>query len=282
MTDHYLLFRASLAEEEELVIARKHFWCMESRAELAHDHRDIDPACVVIPRYAALPFYKELEDDVLLLNGKLINTYREHQYVADLQNWYGDLEKLTPLTWFRLGDALASQHEGPFVLKGATNSKKHAWKTHMLAETRNDIMQTACHLMDDTFISQQQIYVREFEVFESFVLGVMGLPITNEWRFFVLDGKVMAYGFYWSEHVDWLEAEGVDFEELRAGAHDFVRDEVIPVVKDKIRFWVVDIGRREEDHQWRVIKLNDGQMSGLSCVDPDELYANMATYLEGK
>ena len=381
MTDHYLLFRASLAEEEELAIARKHFWCMESRAELAHEcgyengtktttvgapaysvkqntptggskivrqiipatnkvsyrnaegklisreawyqlrveeavaaereacaklcdevsedycdsvawvlesraelaalHHSGYPRCVVIPRYAALPFYKELEDDVLLLNGKLINSYREHQYVADLQNWYGDLEKLTPRTWFRLEDALASGEKGPFVLKGATNSKKHAWKTHMFAETRDDIVRVACNLMDDTFISQQPIYVREFEEFESFGLGVMGLPVTNEWRFFILDGEIMAYGFYWSEHVDWLEARGVDFEELCAGAQTFVTDHVIPVVKGKIRFWVVDIGLRARGG-WRVIELNDGQMSGLSCVDPDKLYANMAAHLGDK
>lgn len=59
---------------------------------------------LVVPRYSALPFYQELESDVNALGAKLINTYYQHQYIADLQNWVIDLGELTPLTWAELKD----------------------------------------------------------------------------------------------------------------------------------------------------------------------------------
>ena len=100
----------------------------------------------------------------------------------------------------------------------------------------------------------------------------------------------MARGYYWSEHVDRLDDgnDSYNFYQSVHGADSFVRDEIIPIVQDKIRFWVVDVGRqavdvgRPEGGLWRVIELNDGQMSGLSCVDPDELYANMAAALKSR
>ena len=150
----------------------------------------------------------------------------------------------------------------------------------MFAKTRADVVPVMCRLLDDTFIGQQSIYVREYEPLQNLGMGVAGLPITNEWRFFILDGEILAEGFYWSEHVDYIfEEHDINVGDLFLGAETFVRDEIIPIVKDNIRFWVVDIGRHQ-DGRWRVIELNDGQMSGLSCVDPDELYKNMKAMLE--
>lgn len=141
-------------------------------------------------------------------------------------------------------------------------------------------MTVYCRLLDDTLISQQPVYIREFEQFETFGEGVNGLPITNEWRFFVLDSEVVGCGFYWSEHYDFVRAteRGAALLESRAGAEQFVRREVVPRVTGKVRFWVVDVGRSGVD-EWRVVELNDGQMAGLSCVDPDKLYAHMARCL---
>lgn len=36
----------------------------------------------------------------------------------------------------------------------------------------------------------------------------------------------------------------------------------------------MDIAQKE-DGGWVVVELNDGSMSGLSCIDPDELYNNL-------
>jgi len=103
-------------EEEELIAMKTHFHTVPNRT-------NINPNSLVIGRYSVLPFYKELEEDLKINNSTLINTYEQHKYIADLQNWYADLHEYTPKTWFKLED-LPKEIKGSFVLKGETNSKK--------------------------------------------------------------------------------------------------------------------------------------------------------------
>jgi hypothetical protein len=124
-----ILFRHSLAEEGELAIAQKYFPVIEQRA-LVSENFDM-----VVPRYSALPYYQELERDIIHLGSNLINTYRQHCYVANIRNWYYDFGDITPRTWFYLDQI---PNEGPFVLKGSTNSKKHQWATHMFANNKQE------------------------------------------------------------------------------------------------------------------------------------------------
>ena len=58
---------------------------------------ELEQRTTIIGRYSVLPFYKELEIDVLNVNNcELINSYEQFKYCADLQNWYQDLSDLTP------------------------------------------------------------------------------------------------------------------------------------------------------------------------------------------
>lgn len=277
-----ILFRKSLAEEGELKIAQDYFDVVETRAEI-WKHKDP----LVIPRYSALPYYNELEKDVNILGGKLINSYSQHRYVADLQNWYADLADLTPRTWFRPED-VPTDEPGPFVLKGATNSRKHKWHSHMFANTRQDIGKVLCNLLDDPLIAEQGVYVRKWEDFQNFGKDLSGIPITEEFRYFCLDGKILAEGFYWSEHLelfvnkvaDWLDgdkSESLTFSNEVGPRRELVF-EILRRIKDRIRFVVVDVARHV-DGCWRLVELNDGCMSGLSCVDPGKLYRNLAASL---
>lgn len=253
--------RSSLAEEQEKIEAAKFFNIVEQRVLCPKDS-------IVIGRYSVLPFYKELEEDLKYLNSKLINSYREHRYVADIQNWYYDLEDMTPKTWFRLEDVPIKQ-DGSFILKGETNSRKALWNTHMFAKTRSDITNIACKLMDDSLIGSQNIYCRQFEPLISFGNGMNDIPISKEFRFFVCDKKVIASGFYWSEQDFVLSSDEVPITFI---------NEIIDRIGDNIRFFVVDVGQKV-DGNWIVIELNDGQMSGLSCCNANELYSNLNNIL---
>ena len=148
----------------------------------------------------------------------------------------------------------------------------------MFAPTRRDILPVLCRLRADSSLSDQQIYVRQFVELETFP-GVLplfrGLPATQEWRFFLLDGEVLAYGFYWSEHYDELIDRGVDLAPAGVEALAFVQEIIGPRLKDKVRFVVADVARHR-DGRWILIELNDGCMSGLSMVDPNTLYAALA------
>lgn len=255
-----ILFRVSLAEEEEYLTAQKYFSVITQRAQ-------IQKGQLVIPRYSALPYYKELEEDVHLMGGRLINSYDQHLYVADLKNWYEDFKDITPKTWSHV--SLLRENTGPWVLKGSTNSKKHQWNTHMFATNKVEAVRAMIKLQNDGLIGDQDIYARQYIPLKNYGEGMNGLPISEEYRFFVYDGKIIGSGFYWSEHV-----EQIGFTPSTKSVPSEFLEDVIERAKDKIPFFVVDIARTQEN-EWIVIELNDGQMSGLSMVDPEELYSSL-------
>lgn len=265
--DPVVLMRASLAEDEELAVARKYLPVYETRGKIPANS-------LVVGRYSVLPYYRELEEDLKVNGSRLINSYNQHSYVADMKQWYADLKDMTPRTWFSL-EAFKSAHyfSSPgqaWVLKGQTNSKKHQWNTHMFAPTTADVTAVYQRLSEDGVIGDQDIYIREYVNLRTFGEGIRGLPISEEYRFFVLDGHVVGSGWYWSQFPEvakenhlgpWL----VDQTFLRAA---------IDAVGHSIRFFVIDVARKA-DGNWTVIELNDGCMSGLSDVDPTVLYSNL-------
>lgn len=261
-----ILYRASreCMGIEELGAAQAHFATTTSRLDISRD-------TLVIGRYSVLPFYRELEDDIRELGGRLINTHSQHLYVADLQNWVADLGDLTPSTWAALEDI---PDDGSFVLKGATNSKKFNWKTHMYAATRKDAFDVYDRLMDDGLISQQQIYIRRFVPLVTYYEDIIGLPVTREFRFFVYDGEILCGGYYWANHAPELE-ERVKAEELDpANVPRPFLEQVMRKIGRKVMFYALDVAQTAAG-DWIVIELNDGQMSGLSTNDPKLLYSRL-------
>jgi len=261
-----ILFRAGLAEEDEKIAARTYFKVVNQRAQ-------IKPGELVIPRYSALPFFHELVVDVDYLGGKVINNVRQHNFIADLENWYAVLSDVTPKTWFRFEDIPPEEDGMPFVLKGATNSKKHQWLTHMFAPNRTEAAKIYWELSHDGLICDQNVYIRKFVKLKKLLDGINGMPVTNEWRTFVMHGHVLASGYYWSNYWDDLEEK----PQMDEAAYALIQ-KVIDRVGYGSNFYVIDIGQLE-DGSWILIELNDGMMSGLSMVDPVELYRNMAVLL---
>lgn len=253
-----IYIRDSLAEEEEVLAVRSIF-----KDRVVTQRTKIPKDSLVIPRYTALPFNKELCEDIKELGSVPINTNRQHNYVANMDHWYTDLEGLTPKTWFSLDQI---PEEGPFFLKGSTNSRKHQWKTHCFAANKKEAGEVYWRLTTDGLIGTQQIVIREFVPLNTLMTGLNGLPISEEYRFFVLDNKVIASGFYWSSHVDQL----LKHYDPAVVPRGFL-DEVIARVDGQCRFWVVDVARTASG-DWIVVELNDGQQSGLSTVNPVELY----------
>lgn len=265
-----IYIRGSLAEREEIEAAKLHF----GEENVVEQRTQIKPGSLVIPRYSALPYYKELEEDVKNLGSKLINSYRQHSYVANIGNWYYDFEDITPKTWFFLDQV--PKDEGPFVLKGTTNSKKHQWKTHMFAKNKQEATEVYGRLYSDSFFANsiQDIITRKYVPLKKLADGLNGLPVSEEYRFFVLNGKVVAKGFYWSESWDVINQNDIDVESVPKN----LIDKIIYTVGDKINFFVFDVARTE-NNEWILIELNDGQMSGLSMIDPNNFYRNLKNAL---
>lgn len=224
---------------------------------------EIPHKSLVVARYSVLPFYQDLEKELEIIQSQFINSYRQHRYVADIGNWYSDLKDYTPKTWFEWG----SVSENSYVVKGRTNSRKFQWNRQMFCPTKKDIPRVLDSLMDDSLVRNQGFCIREYIPLRQFDIGINGLPITNEWRVFCLGEDTIAGDFYWSNYLD---CKPYSWDDLPKEALQLIED-VKKIISKRILFYVIDIAETKQG-DWIVIELNDGQMSGLSAIDPQQFY----------
>lgn len=258
-----ILYRGADFEREELEFASKFFFCTPRRPE-------IQAGDLVVGRYSVVPFYSEQAKDIDFVGAKLINNYHQYQYIADLGNYVMDLDRLTPRTWRNIEDI---PEKGPFVLKGETNSRKSHWLRDMYAENKLEAIAIHNRLIDDTLLSQQKIYIRQYIPLVKYLDGVNGMPVTKEFRFFVAYGSLLCGEFYWQNYIDDIINKPNPTEVPR----EFLQD-VIERVGSQSNFYTIDVAQTQSG-DWIVIELNDGQMSGLSCNNPFTLYQNLSRAL---
>ena len=218
-------------KEDELAAARPHFRCVDLRSSIV-------PGSLVIGRYSVLPFYKELEQDLASIEAKLINSHRQHRFIADLGEWYEVLKDLTPQTWSRPEDL---PEDGPFVVKGETNSKKFQWRSHMWATNKREAVDVMCRLQEDGLICDQHIYFRQYVPLVKLLDGLQGMPVTEEYRYFICGKQVLCGGFYWSNYEDDIPGGPPDW---RLVPEAFLQ-KVIGLVGDRASFYVVDVAKTQ-------------------------------------
>jgi len=252
MSNPIVLFRESLSDPGELGHCQKFFRTTDLRTECKDS--------LVISRYSCLPYYEELESDLLNLGSGLINSYEQHRWIANFE-WYWDLKEHTPKTWTDNDFYRAPQ--GKYIVKGRTNSKKAQWNTHMYASNKKEALCVASMLLQDSFIGPQGVVYREYIPLKTFEVGINGIPFTNEHRFFFYKTIPLTWGYYW----DCAENTSV---ETPNEAFDFAC-EVAKIVSEHVNFFALDIAETKEG-EWILIEVNDGQMSGLSVCPPDCLY----------
>lgn len=262
--------KSNVEIETEAKIARKYFPLYTQRAEIPNHS-------LVISRYASLPYHLELEKDLACCGSQLLNNTVRHNWVANILNWYDILGDLTPKTWTSPQDI---PDNISLVVKGRTNSRKHEWNRRMFANNKDEAIEVAKKLMDDYLISEQGVIYREYVPLVTFDKGLYDLPITAEWRVFLLDGEILTSGYYWSSMLEdeekyetevteeVLETAKLAWTKLSSSYPDSYMFTPIP------RFLVIDIAKTQ-DGRYIVIELNDGQMSGLSACSADELYKNL-------
>jgi hypothetical protein len=255
-----IYYRGIEFEKEELEVARQNFFCTNRSPDIKKDD-------LVIGRYSMWPYYADQEKDIEYVGAKLINTYSQHLYVADLGNYVADLAELTPRTWSHVEDIPES---GAFVVKGETNSRKNNWLHDMYAPTKAAAIDICNRLSNDSLLSQQKLYVREYVPLVKLMDGVNGMPVTLEFRIFVAYSTIIAAGYYWHNYVDDLST----IPHWQEVPRDLL-GKVIQRVGNKSNFYVIDVAKTISG-EWIVIELNEGQQSGLSAIDPAELYRNLA------
>lgn len=257
-----VLFRVDRSSECECSVAAEFF-------SVLNDRDFIPPESLVIARYSCLPFYEALESELLTSGSRLLNSFRQHRWIANF-DYYEQLRDFTFETWDDANFA-SCDCDGPFVVKGRTNSKKLQWIELMFARDRTDALHLAQRLRSDPALTDQGILYRRFVPLRSMGTVEHGAPHSNEWRFFFLNRSLIGYGYYWSASAQAAEAdiseEGIEF------AHA-----VADVAAEHVNFFVVDIAEKA-DGGWILVELNDAQTSGLSLCDPREFYSKLKTLL---
>ena len=193
MTEPVILFRSDNSQEQndELAVASKYFPVVRYRSE-------VPPGTLVVPRYSALPYFHELVFDLDRIGSRPINSHREHSWIASF-DYYQDLSSFTALEH----ELPYADYDGPFVVKGRTNSRKHRWNKLMFAENRREATRVASELANDPLIGPQGLLYREYVPLVTYEIdSIYGLPFTNEWRLFYYRNQLLASGYYWSSASD--------------------------------------------------------------------------------
>lgn len=229
--------------------------------DIAHGSNlvEIPRGSLVVPRFRAIPFGAELEQEVLSAGSKLINSYREHRAIADLYSWVHLLEGLTAPAYSV--EDLPRLPEGAYFVKGETNSKKADWFSSAFAPNRAKLIEVVGNLLKDQWIGTQKLAIRPFQQYRKIGEDVTGRPIFHERRAFYYRGELLSEAHYWN---------GDDYgrpEPLDSAAYSEVQKDALLRVGHLAPLLVIDYAEYE-DGSWGVVELNDGSMAGLSENDP--------------
>lgn len=223
--------------------------------------------------------YLSLYNDLLSKNYKLINTveqYRNCHYLPDSLTF---IEGKTPRTVFQTfdGDRSIEQliekatlfGQAPVILKDFVKSEKHHWETACFVKDASDteqLRQTIHRLLELRGNQLNEgLVIREFiELNDLTHHSKSGMPLTEEYRLFFYNKKLVGIYDYWEEG------------EYKASKPDTKAFEEIARQIDS-HFFSMDIARQKND-KLIIIELGDGQVAGLpDKTDRNGFYKQLKT-----
>jgi len=231
----------------------------------------IDKNDKILCRYSCLPFYRELEKDIENIGSSMYVPCSHHNTLSKIPNWYNEFSDLTPKTWFYIDDI---DEDTPLFIKGEINSRKDRFKTHCYAANKQEAVNVTDNLLMDTLIQDQQMCYRKFEDFVTFEKSLSGIPVIEEYRFFIFNGKIIGSSFYWSSHEEF--ASMTNPNRVPSAMLDEIHRRMSKLGPT---IYVVDIARTVSKEtkfgNWMIIEFNDFQMSGLLLIYEFDFYSNL-------
>ncbi len=208
------------------------------------------------------PQYGRLYEALSARNIRLINDPEQYRHGHHLPENYPAIRGLTPrsvwvngdLDMERITEALAPFGDVPVIVKDFVKSRKHEWAEACFIPSASD--REAVRRVVGRFLELQGDDLNEGLVFREFVefepVGVhprSGMPLTEEYRAFWLDGSPVFWSPYWADGEYGVSEPPWD---RFAGVAAAVRS----------RFFTMDLARRR-DGDLMIVELGDGQVSGL-------------------
>jgi hypothetical protein len=215
--------------------------------------------------------YLILYNDLLSKNFKLINDVEEYQNCHYLPDSLKFIENRTPKTVFEKFDDDNSIDkliekskifgQKPVILKDYVKSEKHDWETACFVADASDtdnLKKSITKLIElrDKYLNEG-ITIREFiELNDLTIHSKSGMPLTEEYRLFFCNKKLVGIYDYWEEG---------DYKFSKPDTKEF--EEIAKQIESN--FFSMDIAR-QKNGELIIIELGDGQVAGL----PDKTNRN--------
>lgn len=215
--------------------------------------------------------YAAIYEAALTRNVRLVNTPDEYQTAMEFDRFYPLLNELTPES--RIVTApdqvvtAAEQLGFPLFVKGAVKSNKEEGWSACVASTTSELTAITDSLFAWEQRSRGRVVLRRLATLRTIATDYQSFPLGREYRVFVYQNDVLAYGFYWDEYADTVNLKPDEEQIIRALATEAARRVGTPFV-------AVDIAQLEAG-DWIVIEVGDGQFSGLSQVSVLELWSKL-------
>lgn len=221
--------------------------------------------------------YSILYNDLLAKNFKLINNTEEYQNCHYLPDSLKFIENRTPKTVFekfenensidKLIEKSKAFGQKAVILKDYVKSEKHDWETACFVADASDtdkLKKSITKLVElrDKYLNEG-IAVREFvELNDLTIHSKSGMPLTEEYRLFFCNKKLVGIYDYWEEGEYKLSKPDIkEFEEIAKQIES--------------NFFSMDIAR-QKNGELIIIELGDGQVAGLpDKTDRNEFYKQL-------
>lgn len=224
--------------------------------------------------------YANLYNGLLSKGFQLINNVNEYLGCHYIANWCDVIKSFTPKTRIvhstdleSIVKVMGDFGSSPIFIKDYVKSQKHSWKEACFIPDGSDI--ESVKRVISNFISLQKEYggvqggvvLREFVPLRSIGIHPKSkMPLSQEFRAFVLDGKMISLSQYW-EYGDYFD----DMPPMS------LIESVSKLVCEKIgsNFFTIDVAQKE-DGNWICIEIGDGQVSSLPDKgDKQEFYTRL-------
>ena len=209
--------------------------------------------------------YMRMTEELAKRGGQLVTSLDQYMHCYHFPNWYGCMgADLTPRSiWFEgpnfdldnISNIVSKEFgSSGLIIKDYIKSRKHDWYNSCYIASAQDANEVK--RVTTNFIDGQGEYLVGGLVYREFInLRKIGLhsksrlPLVNEHRFFVLNGKPLYQAPYW-------------FEGDYSGAAP-TQDIISPILsKVQSSFYAVDVAEKE-DGSWVIVELNDGGSAGI-------------------
>ncbi len=215
--------------------------------------------------------YTVIYNAALTRNIGLVNTPDQYQTAMEFDRFYPLLGDLTPksriVTDPDQSAGAASELGFPLFIKGAVKSNKEQGWRACVAENMLELTAIADDLFKRSQHSRGRVILRTLARLRTIESDYQDFPFGREYRVFVYQNQVLAYGFYWDQSPDSSKLTTAEERAVQTLAVEAARRIGTP-------FIAIDIGQLESG-EWIVIEVGDGQFSGLSQVPILELWSQL-------